>query len=580
MVLSWADIRQWNEGGLEETSYDLRTLRSRLEGACDDGMAAERRLISRGEAVDAMRARSRQLGESVAALVADVSELMMACAQACDGVWQVRTKVLDCEQLAQVSGVYLDPVTGHVEERLEELVSSSSSPEDDYYVHEKMALRRQAGADLRQMVAGVLALAEQVDADFVRRLAAVERGVNLSSHAPSWAREGAGARSQGLADLPDPRWSATEVSLWWSSLSTTEKQWLLDHHPEAIGNRDGVEFSWRDKANRKRITRELEAAQQEYDAAKAEYDAAQAQYQKDMKTPKSGGIASPVRPELNPPSPKRLTLAEGRLNDLKAIQHQFTSPHAQNQSLLTLDTSGGRIRAAVGIGDVDNADHVGVFVPGMATRVDSSLEGYTNDVRRLRDSALRALEQHHRAESVATVAWLGYDAPAALSDEGWVQVASTNLAQAGAERLTSFTEGLEASRSSLGRTSSHLSVLGHSYGSTTSGIAVDHVKTGVVDDLVMFGSPGSGVSDSRLYNLDSGRAYVSGVEHGDAVQGIGLDSSFGADPLLMDGVEHLSNQSDAEGNGTWPVKRHGTEVYLAEGSGILRDMGRVIGGVK
>lgn len=567
MSLSWSDVRRWNPSALEHASYDIRGARSVLEDTCDDLEGTRHRFISQGEAPDAIRKTSKQLTDSTSNLVADTSELMMACAEACDGVWQVQTKVTDCEQFAQVSGVYLDPATGHVEDNAHELLPAlNPGGRPDATVVNQINARRKAAEDLRQMVADVLALAAQVDADFARRLAAVERGVSISSHAPASAKEGAGARSQGLADLPDPSWSSTEVSLWWSSMSDTEKQWLVDHHPEAIGNLDGVEFSWRDKANRARIDGELEAAEKEYEAAKAEYE-------------ENAGTFY-AAPSGRLPSTDRLDLARGRLDDLKAIQGQFTSPYAKDLSLLTLDTSGGRVRAAVGIGDVDKAQHVGVFVPGMGTRVDSSLKGYTEDADRLQNSAVRALEQQGRRDSVATVAWLGYDAPAALMHKDWTKVASTGLAHAGAERLTAFTEGIEASRSASGKSSPHLTILGHSYGSTTSGIAVDQVKSGVVDDLVMFGSPGSGVSDSRLYNLDSGKAYVSGVEDGDAVQGMGIDAFFGVNPLRMDGVEHLSNQSDAPGEGWWIFKRHGTDVYLDEGSGILRDMGKVIGGVK
>lgn len=583
MSLSWSDVRRWNPSSLEHASYEIRGVRRVLEDACDDLEGARRRFVSQGEAPDAIRKTSKQLTDNTSNLVADTSELMMACAEACDGVWQVQTKVMDCEQLAQVSGVYLDPVTGQVEERLEELVSSSSSPDEDYFLHEKMALRRQAGADLRQMVAETLALAEQVDADFARRLATVERGVNISSHRPSWAREGAGAHSQGLADLPDPHWSPTEVSLWWSSMSDAEKQWLLDHHPEVIGNLDGVEFTWRDKANRARIDGELEAAQKEYAAAKAEYDAARLEYRNKRIKEEDGDITSFTRPKLDPPSRERFTLAEGRLNDLKAVKRRFSSSDSKSLSLLTLDTSGGRIRAAVGIGDVDKADHVGVFVPGMGTRVGSKLEQYIGDAERLNASSVRALNLEGRSsEHVATVAWLGYDAPAELADPGWQTVMDTDAAKAGAERMNSFTAGIETMRAAHGTTGAHLTILGHSYGSTTAGIATDHAMTKTIDDLVLFASPGAGVRDTELYNLDSGQPYVSGVNSEDWVQGIGSTFSpgdFGRNPMLMSGFDRLSDEApDPDGWGFFA--RHGTEIYLAEGSETLDDMGRVIGGTK
>lgn len=567
--LTWSDVKLWAPSALEHASYDVRGVRSLLEGACDDLEGGRRRFISQGEAPDAIRKASKQLIDSTSNLVADTSELMMACAEACDGVWQVQTKVMDCEQLAQVSGVYLDPVTGHVDERLEELVSSSSSPDEDYFLHEKMAFRRQAGADLRQMVADTLALAGQVDADFARRLAAVERGVSISSHASASAREGADARSQGLADLPDPSWSSTEVSLWWSSMSDTEKQWLVDHHPEAIGNLDGVEFSWRDKANRKNLANELDKARSEFDRQKAVYDRALENFE--------------YAGERGLHPSKGFNDAGLRLMDLEAINRLLTSSESKDLSLLTLDTSGKRVRTAVGIGDVDRANHVGVFVPGMGTRVDSKLEQYVADADRLNASSVRALNLKGRSsESVATVAWLGYDAPAEFADPGWQTVLDTDAAKAGAERLSSFTAGIETTRVASGTTGAHLTVLGHSYGSTTAGIAADHAMTNTIDDLVLFASPGAGVRDTELYNLDSCQPHVSGVDSEDWVQGLGSrfhPDDFGGNPVDMPGFKHLSNVApDPDGWGFFA--RHGTEIYLAEGSETLRDMGRVIGGTK
>lgn len=49
------------------------------------------------------------------------------------------------------------------------------------------------------------------------------------------------------------------------------------------------------------------------------------------------------------------------------------SEKAKGHSLLVLDNSGNHFRAAIGSGDVDSADHVVVFTPGMTTTVDGGL---------------------------------------------------------------------------------------------------------------------------------------------------------------------------------------------------------------
>lgn len=87
------------------------------------------------------------------------------------------------------------------------------------------------------------------------------------------------------------------------------------------------------------------------------------------------------------------------------------------------------------------------------------------------------------------VSFFGYDAP-----PGVIRASNTNMAQAGAEKLSSFLNGIDAAREH-GAGDAHITVAGHSYGSTTTGIAATLVNDGVIDDIVQFGSPGSCVQD-------------------------------------------------------------------------------------
>ena len=85
--------------------------------------------------------------------------------------------------------------------------------------------------------------------------------------------------------------------------------------------------------------------------------------------------------------------------------------------------------------------------------------------------------------------FFGYDAPPAA-----VEASSTVMANNGAPKLASFLNGIDAAREH-GAGDAHITVAGHSYGSTTAGIAATLVNDGVIDDLVQFSSPGSGVQD-------------------------------------------------------------------------------------
>ena len=122
------------------------------------------------------------------------------------------------------------------------------------------------------------------------------------------------------------------------------------------------------------------------------------------------------------------------------------------------------------------------------------------------------------------------------------------------------------------------SLLGHSYGSTTAGKVAKLVRKGVLDDLVMYGSPGAGAHDAREYNLDHGKPYVSGIKSDDAVKGKGtLNSKFGNNPMFMPGVKHLANNSERDRSFFIPWKmfdRH--SEYLEKGTSSLEDISRVV----
>lgn len=99
--------------------------------------------------------------------------------------------------------------------------------------------------------------------------------------------------------------------------------------------------------------------------------------------------------------------------------------------------------------------------------------------------------------------FFGYDAPPAA-----VEASSTVMANNGAPKLASFLNGIDAAREH-GAGDAHITVAGHSYGSTTAGIAATLVNDGVIDDLVQFSSPGSGVQDVGEFHVPEGHTYVS-----------------------------------------------------------------------
>ena len=561
-MVTWRDIQRWNPSALTSAGSSLRSLRTTLLTTCQDAEAAERAVLSRGLTVTQAREVLRGLTKKHTRLVNEVSEFMMATVEAADGVGDVQTLVLECTQYAQTHPELTLNADGSVTypERKVTMgdLTASYGPSGNAC---HAALTERDANELKSLVAKALARAVEVDEAYGKRLDALTNGTYTCV-------ETSGTHSPGLPNQPQAGWSPTQVAFWWASLTQAEKQAIITEHPEWIGNLDGIDMASRSQANLNRLPTELAAAQAEYDRVKKEYD----DWQKDHDAKKkAGGI---VTSDSNPHE-RELDKATLRLADLKKIQEHFTAH--PDRSLLVLDTSGPwQIRAAVATGDVDTADHVATFVPGMGTNPADKLDEYTGNVQRLK----KRMEVYGKNDTSATIAWLGYDAPPGFLEPGWGDVAEVDLARDGAERLSSFVEGINASRAVSGASEPHQTVLGHSYGSTTAGFAADHVRAGVIDDLVLFGSPGAGVHDVREYNLPPGHVYASAVDSHDIVQGMGTDEDFGVDPMDLDGVTHISGDVPEPDGCGWmfsPTGRHGT--YMNEGSEALEDMARVAVGV-
>ena len=337
---------------------------------------------------------------------------------------------------------------------------------------------------------------------------------------------------------------------------------MIEQHPDVIGNLEGVDYTSRNQANRIMLPRLQQQAKEELDAYVAK-----------------------VGPHMNGPELEEFVRLSARVKALDQID-QTLKQEADGvpRYLMQLDPSGPNILAAVSQNNPDDADHIGVIVPGMTTSVAGNGKGgsildYDDHARVMRESAERAAGH---GQKVAMVSFFGYDAP-----PGVIRASNTDMAQAGAKKLSSFLTGIDAAREH-GAGDAHITVAAHSYGSTTAGIAATLVGDGVIDDLVQFGSPGSGVQDVGEFHVPEGHTYVSAAPRvNDMVQGVGPDSSFGKNPAKMDGYKHLSGDVGGikwtKGPGNIlplpvpdPFGSHSD--YFTKDTQANRDIGSVIGG--
>ncbi|OKL52625.1 alpha/beta hydrolase [Buchananella hordeovulneris] len=551
-MVSWGKLRLWNRDALEEVVDELIESRQAVLDASDLFEGEGKRLQSEGLTADALRGRLRTLTRQGYELVEKIGEVMLATSEMSDAVWDLQQEVLYCEQFAQLNELHIDDA-GTVT-----ITANIAGMALDRTAARRGIELQTAQKALVEQIATVLQRADEADQNYQRRLNAVAQGTYQVT-------ETGKSNSQGLPDLPGEDWGPTQVAAWWSALSQAEKDKLIAEHPELIGNLDGIDMASRSKANKQRLPDELAAEKAKLAEIEAKIEAAR-------------HSPSTSRPNVEL---QRLTaerdIARQRVKDLQYLNDHVLGD--ADRSLVTLDTSSDRVKAAVALGDVDNASHVAVFTPGIGSKV-AGMEGYLDDMGNLRNEAMQAGGLPE--EEVATVMWMGYQAPGGFEEPSAVsEYTSTKLADRGAEELSGYLEGIQASREASGAGDPHLTALGHSYGSTTTGMAAARVRPGVIDDVILFGSPGSGVQSVEEYNVPEGHAWVSGVDSGDAVQGIGTDWNFGRNPMGMDGFTQLSDDAPDPRSGLGslnPFGRH--SVYFDEDSGTLEDFGRVVAGVK
>ena len=559
-MATWADIQSWDHNAIieaedliEEKVREAREIIADLEHAAND-------IRSQGEAPDRMRERLTEIQDKLDARLNELTEYALATAELHGYVSRVVAKRKSAwEVAAEIHAT----ISENGEAKLE-MVSGEEDPS-----------RGNKYLEMCDVIIDAIAIATEAEETVGSRYKALADGQYSMS-------EGRHSATAGLADDADPSWSPEEVSVWWALLSESEREALINKDPEKYGNLNGIDMASRVKANDlvlngridgagNRIpgTGLLEKAQKEYDEAKAAYENDKdsfwgRQYSDDE------GL-------------ERYVNARNKLNDLLAIKKAL---EGEDISLVALEFGepGENVRAALAIGDVDNAKHVTTFVPGMTTSCRRSTDLNLGYARNL----IEAAENAGGAEkgSVAAVAWMGYEAPPDPSPED-VSVAFPGKAQAGAEKLNGFLTGIHSWRSERGM-DVHQTPVTHSYGSLTGGFAMRDIGEGVVDDFVYTGSPGSAVRSVGTLGVDPEHTWVSAIPLHDEVQGMGLDVNFGRDPKELEGIGHLSGDATGgDGYNSDPnaekYANHSAYFYRAkEGQHnySLEDIGKVIADTK
>lgn len=229
-------------------------------------------------------------------------------------------------------------------------------------------------------------------------------------------------------------------------------------------------------------------------------------------------------------------------------------PSKPGVQVFGMNNHDGALTVAISIGDIDQATHVAINVPGMNAEA-AQLRGALNAANELFSSS------HGEAITPAIVTWCGYNTP------NYLEVVSSQRAESGAVELARVIDSVKEVRSSDRLTLLNLSVLAHSYGSTT---AVESLKItrSHVDDLVIYGSAGI-VDTSDVSEVNAKRIHVTDA-HRDVVADLGRFISSRADPRDLPSVRIFSSDTtaNAESVTVHDMYTQGTEErgYLSKGT--------------
>ncbi|MEP6651043.1 MAG: alpha/beta hydrolase [Lapillicoccus sp.] len=406
-------------------------------------------------------------------------------------------------------------------------------------------------------------LAEDLDTELAAALAEVARGLaTRPASAPTGILSYAPVRGAlvGSASTPAP---TADRAGWWAGLTPAQQEAAVTQLPQVVGPGDGLPAWARDRANRVLLDR----AETDLAAQVTALQPAPRSW-RELLPDGSAELAGMTTIGTFGGGTRRVAYqqAVAKLDAVRATKQVLDQQDGRARQLLAFDGSGRSARVAVSVGDLDGAAHVAVVVPGFTTTVERDLGGADRVSADLADQAGRAAGLIGDRRDVAVVSWLGYDIPQAADTlRSSHSVVLRESAEAGAASLAAFLKGVPPDR--------HLTLVGHSYGSTTAGLAVARGGT-QVDDLVVLGSPGLGVPTAAALDLPASHVHVLEADD-DPVADLGW---FGRDPGDLPDVDQLSTEQARLPDGSNGARSVGHSSYLAPGTTSQWNVAAVVAG--
>ncbi|MCC8249011.1 alpha/beta hydrolase [Saccharothrix luteola] len=390
-----------------------------------------------------------------------------------------------------------------------------------------------------------------------------------ASKDPGWNTAVAAMRTS--ATVPGPGTDPKQVAAWWKSLTKEQQDELLRTKFQELGQLRGLPSGVLDQANRMRITDDLQRFGAQRDQLDAQL-AARAQ-ELGLDPDNSDDLTKLMNDEqyasLSEQRQEAATKAENAEKVQKSIEQAETLArdngwlNAQGEPdvrILAWDPYGprGDGGTAIAYGNPDTAKNLAISVPGTG----STLDGFSV-------SQAGNLREAMGAEGNATIQWLGYDAP------GWAIGEVDNPAQAreGGANLVADVNGYRAAAEAAGN-NPHVTVIGHSYGSTTVGYA--GMNGLAADDIAFVGSPGVGASNVDQLSAGPGHVYVGATEHDPVVQGTSSNWFTEDGSSIGPYDERFGAKTFGTTDGSSALDAH--SQYYARGSESVQNLARIATG--
>jgi len=515
--LGVADLDRWDPEAVRDVA-SAALARAEAAASAAAGLAHLPALTKwEGAAADAARVAVTAIRVDLDAHAEGARALAGAAGTAAEAITRVKAELRRLDDDARDAGLNIDHASGAV------LPGPGTAG----------AGARLGAGDVRDRLREILAEADTVDAELTVAMASTGLVTSESSVLQSIQS------SEPMA-----------VRTWWELLTVAQRAELVMTVPERLGNLDGIPVADRDIANRTMLAADLRRVELVADRDRVSISEIASQ-------PEAFGLSS---------------IDMIRYSNAIEVNAGLTgsAPNAAGAAAYLMvyrpEMFGGQGRAAIATGDPDRAAHTAVVVPGTgssvaagwlrnrdSTRLSAEIQratGFSGAVSTGSGSTGSGSTGSGPTGSgpagISVVAWMGYDAPDSMADP---RVARPGMARAGAALLAADVNALKVT----GAKTSHVTVIGHSYGST----AVADAAAGygmAADDVVLVGSPGTDLARTAAdFHLpDTGRVYVGAASTDPVTFLAGLTGEKPA-PVPADGLG-LGADPAADGFGSTRFK--------------------------